>query len=42
MADTRQPLLSVRDVKVEFSIKDAKAWPWTPATQPQSRGRYLV
>jgi oligopeptide transport system ATP-binding protein len=30
MADTRQPLLSVRDVKVEFSIKDTKAWPWTP------------
>ncbi len=30
MADTRQPILSVRDVKVEFSIKDAKAWPWTP------------
>jgi len=27
---TPQPLLSVRDVKVEFQIKDAKGWPWTP------------
>jgi len=24
------PILSVRDIKVEFSIKDAKGWPWTP------------
>jgi len=34
MADTsqtvRQPILSVRDVKVEFQIKDDKGWPWTP------------
>jgi oligopeptide transport system ATP-binding protein len=30
MSDTKQPLLSVRDLKVEFSIKDTKAWPWTP------------
>ena len=27
---TQQPILSVRDIKVEFSIKDAKGWPWTP------------
>ncbi len=26
----QQPILSVRDIKVEFSIKDAKGWPWTP------------
>ena len=25
-----QPILSVRDVKVEFQIKDSKGWPWTP------------
>jgi len=31
MAETRQPILSVRDVKVEFQIKDSKGWPWTPA-----------
>ena len=24
------PLLSVRDLKVHFSIRDAKGWPWTP------------
>jgi len=34
MSDTsptvRQPILSVRDVKVEFQIKDDKGWPWTP------------
>ncbi|MBK9441069.1 MAG: murein tripeptide/oligopeptide ABC transporter ATP binding protein OppF [Comamonadaceae bacterium] len=27
---TQQPILSVRDIKVEFQIKDAKGWPWTP------------
>ncbi len=31
MAETRQPILSVRDVRVEFQIKDSKGWPWTPA-----------
>ncbi len=30
MSDLKQPILSVRDLKVEFQIKDAKAWPWTP------------
>jgi oligopeptide transport system ATP-binding protein len=30
MSDSKQPILSVRDLKVEFQIKDAKAWPWTP------------
>lgn len=30
MADAKQPILSVRDVKVEFQIKDDKGWPWTP------------
>lgn len=31
MAESRQPILSVRDVQVEFSIKQAKDWPWSPA-----------
>jgi oligopeptide transport system ATP-binding protein len=30
MVDTRQPILSVRDVRVEFKIKDDKGWPWSP------------
>ena len=30
MSDSKQPILSVRDLKVEFQIKDTKAWPWTP------------
>jgi oligopeptide transport system ATP-binding protein len=25
------PLLSVRDLKVHFKVRDRKAWPWTPA-----------
>lgn len=29
-ASASAPLLSVRDVKVHFSIRDSKAWPWTP------------
>ena len=33
MADTRQPILSVRDVQVEFKIKDDKGWPWSPPRQ---------
>jgi len=33
MADDLQPLLSVRDLKVEFQVRDAKDWPWT---QPRS------
>lgn len=28
-----QPILSVRDLRVHFAIKDAKGWPWTP-TRP--------
>jgi len=28
-AQTRQPILSVRDVKVEFQIKSDKGWPWS-------------
>jgi len=31
MAEAKQPILSVRDVKVEFQIKDDKGWPWSPA-----------
>ncbi len=31
MDDARQPILSVRDVRVEFQIKDDKGWPWSPA-----------
>jgi oligopeptide transport system ATP-binding protein len=34
MADTpnttHAPILSVRDLKVHFAIKDSKGWPWTP------------
>jgi oligopeptide transport system ATP-binding protein len=30
MAEVKQTILSVRDVKVEFQIKDDKGWPWTP------------
>ena len=30
MTEAQQAILSVRDLKVEFSIKDSKAWPWTP------------
>ncbi|WP_174873520.1 murein tripeptide/oligopeptide ABC transporter ATP binding protein OppF [Vogesella oryzae] len=26
----RQPILSVRDVKVHFQVKSNNAWPWTP------------
>ena len=26
-----EPLLSVRDLKVHFKVRDRKAWPWTPA-----------
>jgi oligopeptide transport system ATP-binding protein len=26
-----EPLLSVRDLRVHFRIRDRKAWPWTPA-----------
>ena len=29
MADAKQPILSVRDVKVEFQIKNDKGWPWS-------------
>ena len=28
MADARQPILSVRDLKVHFQIQDSNAWPW--------------
>ena len=31
MADAQAPLLSVRDLKVHFKVRDRKAWPWTPA-----------
>ena len=30
MTEPRQPILSVRDLKMHFQIKDAKGWPWTP------------
>ena len=26
-----EPLLSVRDLKVHFKVRDRKAWPWAPA-----------
>ena len=31
MSDAMTPLLSVRDLKVHFKVRDRKAWPWTPA-----------
>ncbi|HYP30417.1 MAG TPA: oligopeptide/dipeptide ABC transporter ATP-binding protein [Burkholderiaceae bacterium] len=31
MSEGTTPLLSVRDVKVHFKVRDRKAWPWTPA-----------
>jgi oligopeptide transport system ATP-binding protein len=31
MPDVMTPLLSVRDLKVHFQVRDRKAWPWTPA-----------
>ncbi len=31
MPDAKTPLLSVRDLKVHFKVRDRKAWPWTPA-----------
>jgi oligopeptide transport system ATP-binding protein len=31
MPDPTPPLLSVRDLKVHFKVRDRKAWPWTPA-----------
>ena len=31
MPEGTPPLLSVRDVKVHFKVRDRKAWPWTPA-----------
>jgi len=31
MPDVATPLLSVRDLRVHFKVRDRKAWPWTPA-----------
>jgi len=31
MHEATLPLLSVRDLKVHFKVRDRKAWPWTPA-----------
>ena len=31
MTEPTTPLLSVRDLRVHFRIRDRKAWPWTPA-----------
>ena len=31
MPEAKTPLLSVRDLKVHFKVRDRKAWPWTPA-----------
>ncbi len=33
MVDRSKPVLSVRDLKVHFAIKENNAWPWTP-TRP--------
>lgn len=30
MTSERKPILSVRDLKMHFNIKDEKGWPWTP------------
>jgi ABC-type dipeptide/oligopeptide/nickel transport system ATPase component len=43
MSDTRQPLFSVRDLKVEFQHQGCQGLAVDPATQPQSgQWRYLV
>ncbi len=31
MAERQAALLSVRDLKVHFAVRDSSAWPWTPA-----------
>ena len=31
MSDIDAPILEVRDLKVYFDVRDAKAWPWTPS-----------
>jgi len=31
MSEGTTPLLSVRDLKMHFKVRDRKAWPWTPA-----------
>ena len=31
MPDIGAPILEVRDLKVYFDVRDAKAWPWTPS-----------
>ena len=31
MPDISAPILEVRDLKVYFDVRDAKAWPWTPS-----------
>ena len=31
MPELSTPLLSVRDLRVHFKVRDRKAWPWTPA-----------
>ncbi len=31
MHDIGAPILEVRDLKVYFDVRDAKAWPWTPS-----------
>ncbi|MFZ2217462.1 MAG: murein tripeptide/oligopeptide ABC transporter ATP binding protein OppF [Rhodoferax sp.] len=30
MLERREPVLSVRDLKVHFAVKEGNAWPWTP------------
>ena len=30
MPETETPILSVRDLKVYFNVRDAKGWPWSP------------
>jgi oligopeptide transport system ATP-binding protein len=30
MSETRNPILSVRNVKVHFQVKSGKDWPWSP------------
>lgn len=31
MLETRTPLLSIRDLKVQFKVKPARGWPWSKA-----------
>jgi oligopeptide transport system ATP-binding protein len=33
MSETRQPILSIRDLKVHFSVRQCVTWPWQASKQ---------